>query len=129
MVNSEDIRTVISMVFSSVWICITGREKPSCKSPKPSPIKSIFEVRHYGLTRRQKCKPVCTICKKGFRSWKEQAEHWKHKHADKDEYKCKQCGKEFSSASNYKKTCTSSPRRERKLFVKIVAKGFHTHLS
>ena len=89
MVNCQDIRTVISMVFSTVGICITGKPKPNGKTPEPLPVKSIFEVKHYGLKRREKCKPVCTICKKGFRSWKEQAEHWKHKHADRDEYICK----------------------------------------
>ena len=107
-VNAMDIRPVISTVFSTVRISITEKPKPSRNIPQPSPVKSMFEVKHYGLKRRQKRKPVCTICKKGFRSWKQQAEHWKHKHVDKDEYKCKECGKELSSASNYKKTCTSS---------------------
>ena len=63
----------------------------------------MFKVKHYGLKKRQKHKPVCTICRKGFRSWKEQAEHWKHKHADKDQYQCKECNKEFGSASSYAK--------------------------
>ena len=103
MVNTTDNRLVISMVFSTVWISITEKPKPRRNIPQPSPVKSMFEVKHYGLKRRQKHKPVCTICKKGFRSWKQQAEHWKHKHVDKDEYKCKECGKELSLASNYKK--------------------------
>ena len=103
MVNATDIRPVISTVFSTVWISITEKPKPRRNIPQPSPVKSMFEVKHYGLKRRQKHKPICTICKKGFRSWKQQAEYWKHKHVDKDEYKCKECGKELSSASNYKK--------------------------
>ena len=101
--NAMDIRPFISMVFSTVWISITEKPKPRRNITQPSPVKSMFEVKHYSVKRRQKCKPVCTICKNGFRSWKQQAEHWKHKHVDKDEYKCKEYGKELSLASNFKK--------------------------
>ena len=87
MVKTPVIRTVIGMVGSKVEISFIGQPKPAGKGPQkqPSiPVKSVFEVKHYGLKKRQRCKPVCTICRKGFRSWKEQAEHWKHKHADID---------------------------------------------
>ena len=115
-----DISTVIIiMVFSTVWISITAKPKPrgKGKEPKPLPMKSVFGMRHYSLKKRQKCKPICTICKKGIRLLTEQAEHWKHRHADKDEYKCKQCGKEFSLASNYKKKHVLLHQEEKKKIV------------
>ena len=106
MVKTPVIRMVIGMVGSKDEISFIGQPKPAGKGPQlqlSTPIKSVFEVKHYRLKKRQKCKPVCTICRKGFKSWKQQAEHWKCKHANKDEYKCNECNKEFGSASNYKK--------------------------
>ena len=101
------IRMVIGMVGSKVEISFIGTHKPQAgKGPQlqlSTPVISVFQVKHYGLKKRQKHKPVCTICRKGFKSWKEQAEHWKCKHTNKDEYKCNECNKEFGLASNYKK--------------------------
>ena len=100
MVKIPVIRTVIGMVGSKVEISFIGKHKPAGKGPQPqlsTPVKSVFQVKHYGLKKRQKCKPVCTICRK------EQAEHWKCKHTNKDGYKCNECNKEFGWASNYKK--------------------------
>ena len=103
-VTTPVIRTVIGTVGSTVEISFIGQPKPAGKGPqKQLSTPSVFEVKHYGLKKRQKCKPVCTICRKGLRLWKEQAEHWKCKHADKDQYTCKECNKEFGLASNYKK--------------------------
>ena len=59
---------------------------------------------------------MCTICRKGFKSWKEQAEHWKCKHAAKDKFKCNECQKEFGLASNYKKHVLLH-KEEKKKFV------------
>ena len=118
---------VIGMVGSKVEISFIGQPKPAGKGPQkqPStPVKSVFEVKHYGLKKRQKCKPVCTICRKGFRSWKEQAEHWKCKHADKDQYQCKECNKEFGLASSYKKHMLLHQEEKKKIICKECRQHF-----
>ena len=56
---------------------------------------------------------------KRFRSWKEQAEHWKHKHTDKDQYQCKECNKEFGQAV-IKNICCSTRRKRKRSFVRNV---------
>ena len=122
-----------------VWLVVRlrflfiGTNKPAGKGPQlqlSTPVISVFQVKHYGLKKRQKCKPVCTICRKGFKSWKEQAEHWKRKHTNKDEYKCNKCNKEFGSASNYKKnTCCSTRRKRKRLFAMNVDNILVIHLN
>ena len=102
-VLSPDSSTVNSMVFSTDGISFIGAHGTTPTGQPASQHKLVFEVKHYGLKKQQKWKPVCTICRKGFKSWKEQAEHWKCKHAAKDEFKCNECQKEFGLASNYKK--------------------------
>ena len=132
MVKIPVIRMVISMVGSKVEISFIGTHKPAGKGPQlqPStPVISVFQVTHYGLKKRQKRKPVCTICRKGFKSWKEQAEHWKCKHTNKDEYKCNECNKEFGSASNYKNTCCSTRRKRKRLFAMNVDNILVIHLN
>ena len=53
MVLNMDISTVISIVWSTVEISFTGKPKPTDKgpTPKPLPVKLVFEVKHYGLKK------------------------------------------------------------------------------
>ena len=57
MVKTPVIRTVIGVVGSKVEISFIGQPKPAGKGPQkqPStPVKSVFEVKHYRLKKRQK---------------------------------------------------------------------------
>ena len=45
MVNGQDIRTVISTVLVQLGFVLQENQNPARKTPEPSPIKSIFEVK------------------------------------------------------------------------------------
>ena len=84
----------------------------------------MFDIKGYSLKKQQKRKPVCTICKRGFKDWVSQAEHWKKKHRVHDSYTCKEWKREMGSLNSYRKHVLLYIK-EKNAFAMSVDPGLH----
>ena len=64
---------------------------------------SVFKIRNYKLLRwTQKRKPICRPCKCVFLDWHSYNCHMLKHHANEENWKCDQCGKQLESTTGYK---------------------------